>query len=73
MLEALVQSFEGSMATGCQRMIKDSTIVFITLYMSLLLFVTGMYIKYRIELVRMRAGNEQQNNEWKLVHKLMGE
>ena len=53
-------------------MIKDSTIVFVTLYGALLLLVTGMYIKYRIEVVKMRASDGQHAKEWKLVHKLMG-
>lgn len=56
---------------GCQAMIYVSASVFGVLYAALLCIVAKLYYNYYNECKEM-AKSADQNNEWPLVHKLMG-
>ena len=57
---------------GCTAMIYVSAVVFGLLYIALLAIVVKFYLTYRKECKEMESGKNRDNDEWRLVHKLMG-
>jgi len=53
-------------------MIYVSAVVFGLLYIALLAIVVKFYLTYRRECKEMESGKNRDNDEWRLVHKLMG-
>ena len=54
-------------------MIYVSAVVFGLLYIALLAIVVKFYLNYRKECREMESGKNRDNDEWRLVHKLMGQ
>ena len=57
---------------GCAAMLYVSAVVFGLLYIALLAIVVKFYLNYRRECKEMESGKNRDNDEWRLVHKLMG-
>ena len=53
-------------------MIYVSAVVFGLLYIALLAIVVKFYLNYKRECKEMESGKDRDNDEWRLVHKLMG-
>ena len=53
-------------------MIIVSAVVFGLLYIALLAIVVKFYMNYKRECREMESGKNKDNDEWRLVHKLMG-
>ena len=54
-------------------MIYVSAVIFGLLYIALLAIVVKFYLVYKQECKEMEAGKNKDNDEWRLVHKLMGQ